>query len=594
MLFKNYRNYFYFLALILLSLIVYSQAIPGGYIMDDDIHLTDNENLLQSWHGLWLIWSQPRIANVQYYPLTYTSFWIEYHFWKLEPYGYHLTNILLHCLSAFLLWHILNRLEIQGAWLIAIFFLLHPIHVESVAWITERKNTLSCFIYLLAMISYLQFYIKRQRSCLFISYFCYILALTAKTVTCSLPVALLAIIWWKQGKIKGKDILSTVPFFIVGVPLALYTASFEKYAMGAIGPYWDLSFLQRLCIASRAWWFYIVKLIWPSSPTFIYPRWEIDIYDFGQWSFLLAALFVVYLLWHLQKKITRGPLGALAIYSATIFPALGFFNIYPMRYSFVADRFCYHASFAILALWGACVYKYKDRLVQHKSLQKWIVITFFLVICVLTYRQSSLYRNELLLWQDTMAKNPNSVIVQNNLGSIYGKRGYPDKAIFHLRRSLELEPTAKSYYNLGIAYANIGQIEQAIFHYKKAIYLKKKYFQAYNNLGNLYLWGKDYQNAITMYQKAIASNVYYRKSYSNLAQVYLSRKQYDQAIAVLKKAITRFPDHHHKFSYQLGFAYYKMKKYSLAIPLLQAIINNQPENQDARLLLGQIYLKTKP
>ncbi|HOW19171.1 MAG TPA: O-GlcNAc transferase, partial [Phycisphaerae bacterium] len=335
--------------LLLLALAVYIPAMRGGFVWDDDDYVTENRTL-RSLDGLGRIWFDIR-ATPQYYPLVFTSFWLEYHLWDSRPGGYHVVNILLHGTSAVLLWLVLRRLAVPGAWFAAAVFAVHPVHVESVAWITERKNVLSGVFYLSAALVWLRFAgldcpraaEPRRRSLYAIGLFLFACALLSKSVTASLPAALLLVLWWKRGRIARGDFLPLVPFFALGAVMGLITAWVERHHVGAEGAEWALSAAERCLIAGRALWFYAAKLIWPVRLTFIYPRWPIDSGVWWQYLYPIAAVAAIGLLWGLRRRIGRGPLVAVLFFAITLAPALGFFDVYPMRYSFVADHFQYHA-----------------------------------------------------------------------------------------------------------------------------------------------------------------------------------------------------------------------------------------------------------
>ena len=339
-------------------------ALRGGFNWDDDAYVTNNLTL-RSVHGLSQIWGQ-LTATPQYYPLVFTSFWLEYHLWGLNPLGYHVVNVLLHALAAMLLWRVLVRLQLPGAWLAAGIFALHPVAVESVAWVTERKNVLSAVFYFAAALAYLRWRDDgttttglratsswRSLVLYLLSLALFICALFSKTVTASLPAALLLVIWWKHGRIAGRDVWPLLPFFVAGAALGLVTSWLERTHVGANGPEWALSFFDRCLIAGRALWFYAGKLFWPANLTFIYPRWQIDPGIWWQWLFPAAAIALVMILWSLRGRIGRGPLVAVLFFAGTLLPALGFANVYPMRYSFVADHFQYLASVGLIVLAAA-------------------------------------------------------------------------------------------------------------------------------------------------------------------------------------------------------------------------------------------------
>ncbi len=348
------------LTLLAATFIAYQPVWHAGFIWEDDDYVTKNQ-ALHSVDGLQRIWSTPGTTH-QYYPLVFTSFWVEYHLWRLQPFGYHLVNVILHAVNAVLLWRVLRRLGLPGAWWAAAIFALHPVNVESVAWITERKNTLSGLFYLLAALAWLRFRpltageTSRTPEWRFywVALGLFACALLSKTVTCSLPAVLVLLIWWKTGRLEKRDGLALAPWFVLGAASGLMTRWMER-RLGASGAPWELSFVQRCLVAGRALWFYAGKLIWPHDLTFSYPRWRVDAGVVWQYSFPLAALAVVAALWKVRSRIGRGPLVAVLFFAITLVPALGFFDVFPFRYSYVADHFQYIASLGLIALGAALV-----------------------------------------------------------------------------------------------------------------------------------------------------------------------------------------------------------------------------------------------
>ena len=356
------------LLLVAVTLVAYLPALPGQFIWDDNGYVTNNL-LLHSLKGLWQIWSVPG-ATPQYYPLTFTSFWVDYHLWQLNPLGYHLINVLLQALNAILLWTILRRLDVPGAWLAAAVFAVHPVNVESVAWVTERKNLLAGFFYLSSALACLRFWLPnpataegRATSFLktsaiglgdwkfyWLALCLYLCALLAKTAIIALPGAVLLVVWWKRGKMGWRELFPLAPFLAVGMAMGLLTVWVEKHIVHAVGREWMFSFLERCLIAGRAVWFYLGKLVWPHPLMFIYPRWEIHAAQPLAYLPVLALMAGLFILWLNRKGWARPMLVALAYFLALLFPGLGFFNLYFFRYSLVADHFQYFAAIGPLTL----------------------------------------------------------------------------------------------------------------------------------------------------------------------------------------------------------------------------------------------------
>jgi protein O-mannosyl-transferase len=317
------------------------------------------------------------------------------------------------------LWRILCVLRIPGAWLAAAIFAVHPVQVESVAWISERKNVLSALSYFAAALTYLRFVPLREaptvesRSLLFYfgSLALFVCALLSKTVTCSLPAALIG--WWKNGHVQRRDVWPLLPFFAIGLGLGLSTIWIERHHVGALGPAWSFTFPERFLIAGRALWFYAGKLLWPAQLTLIYPRWHISVSSAAQWLLPLAAAAVIATLWWTRKRIGREALVAVLFFAGTLAPALGFVNVFPFRYSFVADHFQYLASIGLIVLFA----------VGLSRLPRVIPALLLILLTALTWIQVSVYRDLESLWTDVVKKNPDSWMAQNSYAAVLVEKG---------------------------------------------------------------------------------------------------------------------------------------------------------------------------
>ena len=462
------------LTLVAITLVVYLPAIRGGFVWDDDDYVLNN-TALRTPAGLWTIWFETDPAKrfyplSQYYAMVYTVFWLEYHLWGTDPLGYHGVNVLLHALNAVLLALILRRLAVPGGWLAAAVFALHPVHVESVAWITELKNVLSGAFFLGALLAYLRFEpmapvaspAGRNRRFYGLAIALFACALVSKSVTCSLPAVILLVLWWKRDKIRWGDVLPLIPFFAVGLVLGLLTVWMEKQYVGASGPEWDLTFTQRLLIASRALWFYAGKLVWPTNLTFIYPRWEIDASHGFNYLFVVLTLAAVIGLWLLRRRLGKGPLVAVLFFAGVLFPALGFVNIYPMRYSFVADHFQYLASIGLIVVIVAATAKLIARASPRAAYGAAAASCALVVLGSLTWRQGYVYTDLETLWRDTLRKNPDAWIAHNNYGNLLTRRGQYKEALEHLNETLRIKPGyPQGYNNRANAYIGLGEIGRA-------------------------------------------------------------------------------------------------------------------------------------
>jgi protein O-mannosyl-transferase len=506
--------------LIALLFTAYSPVLQNGFIWDDDRHLTDNPFVTNP-NGLKPLWLNVR-STQQYYPLISTSFWVEYQIWGLNPLGYHITNVLLHVMNAIILWRILIFLGVPAAWLVSALFALHPVHVESVAWITERKNLLSGFFYLLSLYTFLRFYFPRRstfssenpnRSGLLygISLFFFACALFGKSVTCTLPAVVLLIFWWKQNRIDLNAVRFMVPYFLIGLGLATLTIWLEKVNAGALGPEWNYSFWDRFIIAGRALWFYIGKLVWPFSIIFTYPMWTIDDSVWWQYLYPLTFLLFIFVLWALRKQIGRGPLTAILFFAGSVLPALGFFNIYFMRFSLVSDHFQYLPSIGILIFAVVGVAR-----ITGKRLPLFAIL-LLLGLGHLTWKQIPIYKNDFNLWSDTVQKNPNAWMAHYNLANVFIAEQKIKEAVFHYQRAIQIKPDfPRAHYNLGNTLLTQKKTQEAIIQYETTIRIQPDFVDAYNNLGVALLSEGNTEEAIKRFRKALELKPDYADAENNL------------------------------------------------------------------------------
>jgi tetratricopeptide (TPR) repeat protein len=468
-------------ALTLAVAAAYAPALRGGLLWDDDAHVTRPE--LQSWAGLGRIWFEVG-ATQQYYPVLHSAFWVEHRLWGDATLGYHLVNVLWHGAAACLFILVLRRLAVPGAWLAGLAFALHPVGVESVAWISEQKNTLSTVFYLLAALALLDFDATRRRRSYLLGLGLFVLALLTKSVTATLPAALLVVAWWRRGRLSWRsDVLPLAPLLALGIAAGALTAGVERRFIGAQGGGFDLGGVTRCCIAGRAVWFYLGKLLWPSHLTFIYPRW--DPQAAAGWRCLYPAGVLVSLaaLWALRRR-TRAPLAAALLFVGTLFPALGFINVYPFVNSFVADHFQYLASLGLLALGAAALERDWGQAPQTARAARLAGGLILGILGILTWRQSRMYRDAATLYRETIARNPGCWLAHNNLGNILRAEGRADEAMAHYEEALRLKPDyADAHCNLGIAWSDRRRLPEAIAEYGRALALNPDFPEARFDLG---------------------------------------------------------------------------------------------------------------
>lgn len=593
--------------IIVATLAVYMPAINGGFIWDDPEHITNNHTL-RNVDGLIEIWTVPQ-SIPQWYPLVHTTFWIEYQLKDLRPRLYHLDNVLLHITSALLLWRLLTVLKVPGAWLAAAIFALHPVHVESVAWITERKNVLSCMFYLLTVLAYWRYIhggrdrraeadsspprnvsetkpksLLEWRYILALTLF--VAALLSKTVTATLPAALLVLLWWKNGRLRWADVMPLIPFFIVGIGMGLFTAWLEVHHVGASSDRiveLQLSLLDRLTLAGRVICFYAAKLVYPYPLMFIYRQWTVDWHVWWQWifSFGVLGLLIALVVW--RNRIGRGPAAALMLYCGTLFPVLGFFNVYPFRFSYVADHFQYHASIGMIALAavGLC------RLLSRGA---WAVLVPLIVLTVL---RTPAYKDAETIWRDTLAKNPNSWMVNTNLAHIVRGRALASndpkdwaEADELYEKALKLAPHIHdTHANVGMSLGRRGDIEGALNEFNEALKINPNFAPAYYGIAQVYQKRGDMAAALQNYQEAIKYAPNYSEAYLGLGIVLEQLNQYLPALEAYREAIIGMPEDA-EAQYNLGSCSLRLGMFAEAAFHLSEAVRIRPEWAQAWTNLG--------
>ena len=539
------RAWLFGLLLAAVTIFMYQPAWNGGFIWDDDAYVTNNE-LLTAPDGLRRIWFSLDSPS-QYFPLVYSTFRIEHALWGLNPTGYHWVNLLLHVANALLVWRLLARLHVPGAWLAGAIFALHPVQVESVAWITERKNVLMGFFFLLTLLAWIAFVDERtKRPWRFyaLALVLYVLALSAKTTACTLPAALLLILWLQKKPISWQRILQVIPFFFLGLGMGLVTVWWERYHQGTSRALFAfLSPIERLLIASRAVWFYLSKLIWPSNLTFIYPKWNISPAHPLDYAWLLAGVVLCAVIYFARRYVGRSVEVAAAFFVATLSPVLGFIMLYTFRYTFVADHYQYLASIGPIALASAGVATLAGTFKRSRALILSVAVCLIVILAVLTRRQAAMYGDIEALWRTTLARNPSCWMAHNNLGIVLFQKGNSDEAIDHYRTTLEMQPDFwDADYNLGIALLSKGQVDEAIAHCSNAVRIAPNDPDALVALGNALLQKERIDDAIVYYQKALSLRPDYFLAHHSLGHAFLEKGEIDAAISHCRAALLIQPE----------------------------------------------------
>ena len=483
-------------------LLAYAPALSGAFLWDDDAHVTAPD--LRSLGGLARIWLDLG-ATQQYYPLLHSAFWLEHRLWGDAAVGYHLANVFLHAAVAWLLFVVLRRLAVPGAPLAAAVFALHPVHVESVAWISEQKNTLSTVFYLGGLLTYLRFDEGRRRAGYALATALFVLGLLTKTVVATLPGALLVVLWWRRGRLEARrDMLPLAPWLALGAGAGLLTAWIERRLLGAEGAEFAFTFAERCALAGRVVWFYLGKLAWPADLSFVYPRWTTAAPGWPQLLPLVALLAVIAASWVVRGR-SRTPLCVSLLFLGALFPALGFVNVYPFVFSFVADHFVYVPSLAVIAAAAASAALLRSRL-RGPSRRAFEVGVALLVatLGVLTWRQSRAYRDPQTLYEETLARNPGCYLCLNNLGTLAVADGRFDEAFDRFSQALRLHPgSVEAHSNLGNLLLKSGSAAEAIEHYEAALRIAPRNVATRTNLGIAFFLAGRRAEAREQYETAL-------------------------------------------------------------------------------------------
>lgn len=538
-------------------LLVYSRALNGAFIWDDDKYISENP-AMYSPHGLWQIWFEPLSAGHQYYPLSFTAFWAGFHLWGLHTAGYHLLNIFCHAAASVLLWQILKRLKVPGALLAGALFALHPVSVMSAAWMNELKNTLSCALALGSIWAYVRFEglgvyagvdaAKRRWSWYAAAIVLFLLAMLAKTAVSFLPVSLLLILWWRKERLGWRELWPLLPMAGVVAGMGLLTIYVEHHASGATGKDFSVSFAEKIVISGHSFFFYLWKLLVPLRLSFVYPRWEINVWNWREYLWPVATVAVLAGLWLLRRRIGKGPFAAAMHFYICTSLLVFMVVVYRMRYSFVSDHWQYFGSMSVFALMGAGLAKILDALGGWENrLARGLAIGLFSLLGAMSWWQCGMYDDYETLWRWTIARNPGCWMAENNLGNYLLRRGHKDEAIGHLQKAIALKADyVLAIDNLGDAFMDTHRVDDAIAQYRKALAIKPDNELTLFYLGHaLELKGgrSDLDEAIGFYQKALEINPVYVPARLRLAKAFVDEGRMPEAIDLIQKTVDIVPDY---------------------------------------------------
>ncbi len=597
-------------------------ALSGGFIWDDSNMIPGNPMIAGGLRQFWTSTEQP-----DYWPVAYTTHWLEWRIWGRWAPGYRALNNWLHALNAIFIWIILSRLQVPAPWFCGLLFAVHPVTVEAIAWILQRKTVLSTAWALAALWCFLQYGASHRRRWYAIAIGAFLLALLTKSSVVMWPFVLLICQWWQRRSLTSRDFRLALPFFVVSLAMGLVGLWFQYYR--AIGP--EIvrgdGFWSRLALAGWAVWFYVGKALFPRNLSFIYPRWELGVNGFTMFlpSLLLLVLFVAF--WRYRTSWGAPWLAGMGYYVLNLVPVMGFANIYFMRYSLVADHWQYLSLPGLIALVvGGGTYALTATSHVPSRIRVGLATIMLALLAMRSWTQAQIYRSDdnEVLWRDTIAKNPNSVLAHNNLGFVLNEKGRHEEAIDcyrqalrlvagdagahtnwgvalaaqgklieairHYQRALEINPhEANAYYNLAVTLGDMGRLEEAIEAYHQAVRLKPGYVDAHYNLGILLADRGRFDEAIDHYRRALAIQPESIKVRDNLGDALRRSGQLEAAIGEWTESLRRNPENF-VAHYQLGAALVEAGRLTEGTRHLTEAVRLAPDLIAAHRALADAYL----
>jgi Flp pilus assembly protein TadD len=570
----------------LLTVTAYLPVQRGDFSWDDDTLITDNR-MIKAGDGLRRFWFTTEAAD--YYPLTQSLWWLEWRLWGNKPTGYHVINVLLHAVNAILVWLILRRLKIPGAWMAGAVFAIHPVNVATVAWISEQKNTLSMLFYAASIFLYLKFDEKGRWRWFGLSVAAFLLALFSKSAVAMLPVALLGCVWWTRGRLQRKDFPRSIPFFALSLIFGLVTIWFQyNRALGA-SELRKVGFLYRLAAAGWAPWFYLYKAVLPFNLTVIYPKWTIDASNWISYVPGLVLVGCLMLFWHKRTTWGRPLLFGFGYFVVTLFPILGFFDQGFYVYSLVADHWQYYSIIGVIALVVGAVAAISRRMGETGRFAGLVGSTIVLMVLgAATWGRAGLYADNEALWRDNVLKNQNAWLAYNSLANAQMQDGRADEAIGHFEQALQLKPDyAKAHDNLGVALAQSGRTKEAIAHLEQAVRIDPDLADAHDNLGNALLQAGRTQEAIGQYEQALRLRPDWFIACNNLGNALSRAGRLDEAILQYERALRIDPDYAEGHN-NLGVVLVRSGKTLEATAQFEQALRIKPDYIDAQKNLARM------
>jgi len=531
-------------ALCLLVAVSYFPATLAGFVWDDAV--LSKARPLRVWGGLWQIWFEPKSMEQyegHYWPLLYTLFWIEHKLWGLAPAGYHIVNLALHAAASALLWRALLYFKLPGAWFAAAVFAVHPLHVESVAWVIGRKDILAALFFLGALLCYFRFVDGARRAHYGWGLGLFIAGLLCKSTVVTLPAVLWLMHWWRRGRVTWEDVMRVLPFLALG--LIITVIDWAHYKDKEVLTF-DYTLVERALIAARALWFYAYKLVWPADLAVIYPLWKIGVVNPLAWACVIAAGALGAACWRWRARIGRGPLACLLFFAVMLAPVLGFVDYGYMQFSFVADRYQYIACIGIIVLLCGAGMQFADLalpVARRRIALQAAGGVMVVMLGALTWQQAGIYRNAGTFFSHIIAHNDEARGAYHNYGDWLLKQKRPQEALEHYQVSRKRRPKFDSIpIQMGIAYENLEQPEKALERYRYALQLNPRSATALNNLALLLIKQGEYDQGLDIYRRVIKLDPLYANAHTGMGVALFRQNRIREALRSFERALELEPD----------------------------------------------------
>jgi len=555
---------------------IFSPALHGTWLWDDDILVAKNA-LTHEPSGFWKGWYKlDGLGN--YYPLEVDTEWVEWHLWHDDTFGYHLTSVLLHILSALLIWKLLSKIGLRLAWLGGLLFIVHPVTVESVAWISELKNTLSLPLFLLAMCSWIDYDERRKRCDYFLTLGFFLVAMLAKTTMVMFPIIILLYAWWKRSRVGWSDLKIGLPFFVISLGLGVISVCLQPHQINLEHESFGNSFFTRFICGGLAITFYFFKCLWPVGLLPIYPVWTINLsspLQYLPWP-ILGGL--IGWLWTKRTGWGRHALLGIGFFLLNLIVVVGFIMMNYTTMIWSLDHLVYIPMIGLIGLTVAAMEAVAKKLILPIRLIAAALAAIVMGLLALeSHGYAGMFVSKQTLCTYTIQRNPEAWLAYNDLGLSLFQEGRAPEAIEQYKLALKINPDyAAGHNNLGFALNQLGQTPEAIEQYEQALRVDPNYVMAHNNLGNILGREGRVPEAIEQYEMALKVDPDHAETHANLGLLLLHTGQLAEAINHFEWALKSDPDYDEAQN-NLGFALVREGRAFEAIEHFEAAIKINPD-----------------